>query len=304
MPDFPNENAPPAGNGRGAESAGFGGPLANSITPTSAARVFEFEHAAPVRIVVLSGAPWFVAADVCNALGLDVTAIRKLDADEKGLHSMQTPGGDQPVSIINESGLYAMTLRCRGATKPGSPAHRFRKWVTCDVLPALRTSGTYSIAPRAHPALPDFTDPAAAARAWADQHEAKVQAETRALALEQQVTEQAATLAELAPKAVALERFADHDGRHSTRDAAKMLGIPERKLIAWLLAQGWYYRNGRGRLAARAPRIKAGHLDSMPVDIRRADGVETVAQPVITQKGLARLGVLLADGLIAARGAE
>ena len=261
MPDFPNENAPPAGNGRGAESAGFGGPLANSITPTSAARVFEFEHAAPVRIVVLSGAPWFVAADVCNALGLDVTAIRKLDADEKGLHSMQTPGGDQQVSVINESGLYAMTLRCRGATKPGSPAHRFRKWITAVVLPQLRQTGTYSIAPQPHPTLPNFADPAVAARAWADEHEARAASEARVTALAQQVNRQAEVIEYQRPAADFVARYVDSTGTRSIREVAKHCGAKEGDFIRWLEQAGILFRHHEhGRLLPKAEHQHAGRF--------------------------------------------
>ncbi|WP_197711102.1 BRO-N domain-containing protein [Chromatium okenii] len=96
-------------------------------------------------MILIDSDPWFIATDVCSALNVDPTAIRKLDDDEKGLYSMQTLGGMQEVSIINESGLYTMILRCRDATKSGTVPHKFRKWVTAEVLPSIRKTGGYHI---------------------------------------------------------------------------------------------------------------------------------------------------------------
>lgn len=100
-----------------------------------------------VRTVMRNGMPWWIAADVCAALGIiNVTrALDGLEHDEKGLHSMKTLGGDQLVSIINEPGLYSLILRSR---KPD--AKRFKRWVIHEVLPQIRRTGSYSApAPRA-----------------------------------------------------------------------------------------------------------------------------------------------------------
>ncbi|MGD9541781.1 BRO-N domain-containing protein [Methylocystis sp.] len=88
-------------------------------------------------------APWFVAKDVCETLGLEWTAkaVEKLDDDEKDRTSIPTLGGTQELLVISESGLYTLVLRCRDATTPGSTAHRFRKWVTSEVLPSIRKTG-------------------------------------------------------------------------------------------------------------------------------------------------------------------
>lgn len=102
----------------------------------------------PVRVIVRDGSPWFVATDVCQALGLVNArdALLKLDDDEKatvGLADSQPGRGPQSLGIINESGLYTLVLRCRDAVKPGTVPHRFRKWVTSEVLPAIRKTGGY-----------------------------------------------------------------------------------------------------------------------------------------------------------------
>jgi len=99
-------------------------------------------HGKEVRIVSVDGEPWFVAKDVCDILELDICQIRRLDEDEKGLHSTQTLGGIQEMSIITESGLYSLTL---GSKKP--EAKPFKRWVTHEVIPAIRKTGTYSAKP-------------------------------------------------------------------------------------------------------------------------------------------------------------
>ncbi|HEM7400247.1 TPA: BRO-like protein [Citrobacter farmeri] len=107
--------------------------------------VFSFESNCNVRAVMVDGNPWFVAADVCSAVGIkhSASAMRALDNDEKGVHSMHTPGGQQDFTIINESGLYTIILRCRDAVTPGTIPYRFRKWVTGEVLPQIRRTGRY-----------------------------------------------------------------------------------------------------------------------------------------------------------------
>ena len=102
---------------------------------------FEFEsHALRVNLDA-AGQPWFVAADVCAALELPEThkAIARLDDDEKGRNSIPTPGGQQEMSVVNESGLYNLVL---GSRKP--EAKRFKRWITHEVLPSIRKTGSYT----------------------------------------------------------------------------------------------------------------------------------------------------------------
>lgn len=108
--------------------------------------IFSFESASQIRMVSVDTRPYFVAQDVCKALGIQAVdvALRKLDSDEKGTYSVRTPGGFQSQSVISESGLYTLILRCRDAVTPGTIPYRFRKWVTSEVLPAIRQTGQYS----------------------------------------------------------------------------------------------------------------------------------------------------------------
>lgn len=97
----------------------------------------------PVRTVLQDGEPWWVLTDVCRVLGLTTPArvAERLDEDEKGVSLTHTPGGPQNMTIISESGLYSVILR---SDKP--EAKPFRRWVTHEVLPAIRKSGSYSVA--------------------------------------------------------------------------------------------------------------------------------------------------------------
>jgi hypothetical protein len=101
---------------------------------------FEFDGLT-VRVILLSGVPWWVLADVCQVLeiGNPSMAASRLDDDEKGISTVDTLGGPQKTAIINESGLYSLILTSR---KP--EAKRFKKWITATVIPTIRQTGSYS----------------------------------------------------------------------------------------------------------------------------------------------------------------
>ncbi len=109
--------------------------------------IFSFESATKIRAISVDGNPWFVAKDVCTALQLTNSrvSLQALDDDEKDVSSTYTLGGKQRLSVISESGLYTLILRCRDAVTPGTIPYRFRKWVTAEVLPAIRQTGQYSV---------------------------------------------------------------------------------------------------------------------------------------------------------------
>ena len=109
---------------------------------------FDFESH-NVRVVVgQNGEPKFVASDLLSTLNLDRKAMERLDDDEKGVSSIHTPGGQQDMTVVNESGLFNLVL---GSRK--SEAKRFKRWVTHDVLPSIRKTGAYAV-PGSVAALP------------------------------------------------------------------------------------------------------------------------------------------------------
>lgn len=105
-------------------------------------QVFESQDFGELRSIMIDGEPWFVAADVCRALEISNTsqAITRLDDDEKGVILNDTPGGKQEMSTVNEPGFYTLVL---GSRKPEAKA--FKRWVTHEVLPTLRKTGSYEI---------------------------------------------------------------------------------------------------------------------------------------------------------------
>jgi len=180
----------------------------------TAPQVFRFEAAAEVRTVVINGEPWFVAKDVCALLGLanPSQVIARLDDDERGLHSVETPSADQQMAVINEAGLYGLTWTSR---KP--EAATFRRWVKHEVLPQIRRTGSYT----------------------GDLPKTRVEA-LRQLANEVEAHERTqAALEAAAPKVEAYDDLMSADGTFTFEAAAKVLadvtgGWGRNTLIKWL----------------------------------------------------------------------
>lgn len=110
---------------------------------TSGALVpFDFEGSQIRVFTDEQGDPWFVATDVCNVLGIGNPrqATTRLDDNERGVISTDTPGVVQSVATVNESGLYTLVL---GSHKP--EAKRFKRWMRHEVLPAIRRTGRYAV---------------------------------------------------------------------------------------------------------------------------------------------------------------
>lgn len=107
----------------------------------NALQAYQF-GSSPLRVIRREGEPWFVAGDVCAVLGIRNArdAVADLDDDEKGVATTDTLGGAQEMNIVSESGLYSLVFRSR---KP--EARAFRKWVTSEVLPAIRRTGSFTI---------------------------------------------------------------------------------------------------------------------------------------------------------------
>lgn len=104
-------------------------------------KTFTNKEFGTVRTIVKDGEPWFVGKDMAEILGYKETAkaIRThICAEDKGVSVLDTPGGQQKITLINESGLYSLIL---GSKLP--KAKTFKRWVTSEVLPTIRKTGGY-----------------------------------------------------------------------------------------------------------------------------------------------------------------
>lgn len=251
---------PGGGNGSGGGTTGPG-------------RVTTFEFGdLPLRTVTVGGEPWFVAADVARLLGYRMASdmTRRLDEDDRGTRSVRTPSGQQGMSVISEAGLYAAIL---GSQVAG--AREFKRWVTHEVLPAIRRTGSYT-APAAE------LDELEVARRYVQALEAKAAIE--------------AELAMAAPKAASWDTLAAAEGDWSVRDAAKVLSrdpgldLGERRLFTVLGEQQWIYRQrGDGRWRPYQRAVESGWLSELPASHYHPRTGELVLDPPqvrVTTKGL------------------
>lgn len=239
----------------------------NVLTP------FNFDDIT-VRVLERDGDPWFVLADVCRVLeiGNPSQAATRLDDDEKGIITTDTPGGPQKTIIINESGLWSLVLVSR---KP--QAKQFKKWITAEVIPSIRKTGGYG----SSDPMKALNDPVA----------------MRGLLLTytERVIEQQAQIDAMAPKVQALDRIATAEGSLCITDAAKALQMPPRKLFDWLQRHHWIYRRHGTSWLGYSSKTQAGLLEHKVTSVAGPDGYDRVREQVrVTPKGLAKLSEALA----------
>lgn len=129
---------------------------AEQVKDTYDIQMFNNEEFGSVRAMIINDEPWFVGKDVAGILGYKETAkaIRThIDDEDKGVSVLDTPGGKQNITIINESGLYSLILSSKLPA-----AKQFKRWVTNDILPNIRKHGAYMTPETLEKALtdPDF----------------------------------------------------------------------------------------------------------------------------------------------------
>ena len=236
----------------------------------------------PVRVIQINGEPWFVPSDVCAILGhrnASQAVAQHVHADDSMRATLTIREGSRDVTrertLVNESGLYALIF---GSSLP--QAVKFKRWVTHEVLPAIRRTGRYG------PRL-SGRELLAAALLEADQV-MKAQAA--------QIEAQQAELDTALPKADTWDKICSGAGDYTITDAAKVLaraGIATgpRKLHSQLLALGWIYKNQRGKWTAKQGRINDGCLAERARYYIDDDGVSALAAPQVrvTAKGLQTL---------------
>jgi anti-repressor protein len=214
------------------------------------------------------GEPWFVAKDVCDALGLgrQQDSTRHLDGDEKRVCPVDTPGGRQSMATVSEAGLYSLILRSR---KP--EAKLFKRWVTHEVLPSIRKDGGYMVA---------------------REDESDEQVMARALLIAQKaITAKDKHIAELEPKARFADAVAASDGTCLVGELAKMLrqngvDVGQNRLFAKLRDDGFLGKVGQNRNVPTQRAMDMGLFRIKETAVTHSDGHTTITRtPKVTGKG-------------------
>ena len=213
------------------------------------------------------GEPVFVAKDVCAALEIRNSrdALARLDDDEKGVVLTDTPGGEQQMQAVNEAGLYVLVLSSR---KPEAKA--FKRWVTHEVLPAIRRDGGYMVA----------------------RDETPEQTMARAVLLAQAtIDRQKSRIAELEPKALFADAVAASDGTCLVGELAKMmrqngLTVGQNRLFAMLREDGYLGNVGNNRNVPTQRAMDLGLFRIKETAVTHSDGHVTINRtPKVTGKG-------------------
>ncbi len=237
---------------------------------------FDFEKE-QIRIVQSEdGEPYFVASDVARALGYSRPdhAVSKHCNYVSNWYINQNGRGTPNVKVIPESDVYRLITQ---AAKWNPKAKKFERWVYEDVLPTIRKEGKYDVSKD----LPDFRNPAEAARAWADQYE-------RAMLAESQVKE-------LKPKADRYQRLTESDHLYNVSHIAARYGISAIKLNKLLELLSVQYKR-RGTYILYSPYKNRGYVDYVLYENDTKDG-EHITHEIMkwTEKGREFIDKLLKD---------
>lgn len=236
-------------------------------------QVFNF-NGLELRAVLIDGEPWFVLSDLVKALGLTSVSRVAERLREKGVSKTHilTPGGRQAVTVVDEGNLYRVIMRSNSPA-----AEPFESWVTDEVLPAIRKTGSYSATPQ----LPQSYSEAL--RELANTVEAKERLEVEN--------------AKMKPIVQEFDEFMGARGTFTAEQAAKLLcraGIKtgQNRLLKFMDSIGWTSKSGFGARRAVQRYVEQGLIDVQATRYRHPKtGELMVGDPkiVITPKGLHKL---------------
>ena len=255
-------------------------------------KIFENTQFGQIRVIEHDGEPWFVGKDVAEILGYSNSSkavMMHVDDEDKRFEMLPikadsqfgnpegadsqnaTPSGMTKTALINESGLYSLVLRSNLPT-----ARQFKRWVTSEVLPAIRKTGGYIHAE------PSMTPDEIMARAHViaedtirrlEQKNRELTADNSRLTVETQI---------MAPKADYFDQLVDRNLLTSFRETAKQLGVKEKAFIRWLIDRKYIYRDQKGKLMPYAGK----HEDLF--EVKECTNEKTAwagTQTMITPKG-------------------
>ena len=202
-------------------------------------QIFKNPEFGEIRTVEINNEPWFVGKDVASVLGYsnprDALA-KRVDTDDKGVANCDTLGGEQNMTIINESGLYSLILSSKLPT-----AKKFKHWVTSEVLPTIRKHGAYMTPETLQEAIlnPDMMIQLCQQLKAEQDKNAALKAVNSRLTVDNQIMQ---------PKADYFDELVERNLNTGIRETAKLLGIGQKDFVAFLQDKKYLYRDKRGRL--------------------------------------------------------
>lgn len=237
-------------------------------------QIFKNEQFGQIRVVERDGEPWFVAVDICGALDIANSrdALTRIDEDEKGVALTDTLGGAQEVAVVNEPGLYSLVL---GSRK--SEARAFKRWITHDVIPAIRKTGMYATPATVEAMLANPDTMIQVLQAFKDEREQRLALETRVVAD--------------APKvafAYAVETSTDSCLVGQLAKIIRQNGyeIGANRLFEYLRKEGYLCRAGSNRNMPTQRSMEAGWFEVKESVLENPDGsIRVVRTPKVTGKG-------------------
>ena len=180
--------------------------------------VFSNEEFGSVRVIVKDdGEPLFCGKDVATCLGYSdqAQAVRDhVDEEDKGVVKITTPGGNQDVTFITESGLYSLILGSKLES-----AKKFKRWLTSEILPSIRKTGSYSVACPSY----QIEDPIARAQKWIEEEKVRIELHDKNNEQRHVIKQQSDMIDVMLPKAKAWEDEMSTAGWYSGSVAAKII---------------------------------------------------------------------------------
>lgn len=222
-------------------------------------QVFKNPEFGEIRVIEKDGEPWFVAVDVCDILGLSnpTIAVSRLDKDERAKFNLGRQGDS---TIVNEPGLYTLIL---GSRKPEAKA--FKRWITHDIIPAIRKYGAYMTPEKLEEAIcnPDTIIEICMQLKLEQERRKQVEAENR----------------QIKPKADYFDNLVEIGPNTNLRDTAKEFCCPPSYLIQWLVAHGYLYRDSKARLKPYQSAMKKGLFVLKEYCVNNHVGLQVLVTP-------------------------
>lgn len=239
-------------------------------------QLFQNKDFGEIRAIEINGEPWLVGKDVAKILGYSNTndAIsRHVDDEDKRGSRITTPSGIQEMTVINESGVYALVFSSKLDT-----ARQFKHWVTKEVLPSIRKNGGYIAGQE------QMNEHEIIANALVVAHKILAEREERLKAVE-------AENLLMKPKAEYFDELVDRATNINFRDGAKELGVKPNYFVNFLLSKKFIYRDQNGKLRPYQTSVDRGLF--VIKECYSNYGKWSGCQTLITPKGRATFKVLL-----------